>query len=126
MARYVSTATLVLMFWVLAATLVVAAHVQLGPRSQGAACAAAIGATIFAAFGYTRLAARDCDVSHALAVGIAWLVLSIAAEIALTSRTGHGWFLLLGAPSHPLLRNVDLFAWIYAPALFARHALRNH
>ncbi len=126
MARFVSTATLVVMFWLLAATLVVAAHVQIGSRSQGAACVAGIGAMIVAAFGYMRVAARDCDVSHALAVGIAWLVLSIAAEIALTSRTGHGWFLLLGAPAHPLLRNIDLFAWIYAPALFARHALRNH
>ena len=89
-------------------------------------CVVGIGAMIVAAFGYMRVAARDCDVSHALGVGIAWLVLSIAAEIALTSRTGHGWFLLLGAPAHPLLRNIDLFAWIYAPALFARHALRNH
>ena len=89
-----------------------------------AGCAAAIGATILAAFCYTRV--RACDTSHALGAGIAWLVLSIAAEIALTSRTGHGWFFLLGAPAHPLLRTLDLFAWIYAPALFARHTLRNH
>ncbi|HUR83403.1 MAG TPA: hypothetical protein VM733_21775 [Thermoanaerobaculia bacterium] len=122
MTRFLFTASLVLLFWLMAATLVVAARSQIGP--QAFACAAAIGATLLAAFCYTRIAARSCDVSHALGVGIAWLVLSIAAEIALTSRTGHGWFFLLGAPAHPLMRIFDLFAWIYAPSLFARHAQR--
>jgi hypothetical protein len=64
--------------------------------------------------------AREAGITHALGVGIAWLVLSIATEIALTTRVGHGWFTLLGSPDRPLLRNVLLFVWIFAPALFAR------
>ena len=55
-----------------------------------------------------------------MGVGIAWLILAIVAEIAISSRLGHGWYALIGTPDHPLLRNLFLFVWVFAPALFAR------
>jgi hypothetical protein len=113
------TATVVLLFWLIAAVLVVAAH-AIEPRSE-AACAIATIVVLFAtAYAYMRCFAGHCGVTHALGVGIAWLVLSIAVEIALATRLGHGWFSLLGSPAHPLLRNLILFVWIFAPAFFAR------
>jgi len=114
-----TTAMLVLLFWLIAAVLVVAAHVEIDSRSPAAAAAVSIAALAATAYGYTRLAARNAGVTHALGVGIAWLVLSIGVEIALATRLGHGWFSLLGSPAHPLLRNVYLFVWIFAPAFFA-------
>jgi hypothetical protein len=72
------------------------------------------------AYAYTRFAAREAGASHALYVGVAWLTLSIAAEVAMAVRTGHGWFTLLGSPDRPLLRHILLFAWIFAPVMFAR------
>jgi hypothetical protein len=79
-----------------------------------------IAAVILAAFGYMRLAARDATAIHALGVGIFWLVLAIAVEMAIRAGGGLRWFELLGSPAHPALRNLFLFAWIFAPALFAR------
>lgn len=115
----VTTAMLVVIFWIFAAILVIAAHVAFEPRSPKASAVATIAALLLAAYAYTRLVAREAGVTHALGVGIAWLVLSIAAEIALTTQAGHGWFTLLGSPDRPLLRNVLLFVWIFSPALFA-------
>ena len=71
-------------------------------------------------FVYMRFVARAATVDHALAAGAAWLALSIVAELATTTQTGHGWFLLIGSPNS-VMRNVLMFAWIFAPALFARH-----
>ena len=71
--------------------------------------------TIFvAACCYTRFCARNAGASHALGVGVAWLTLSIVTEIVTPTHA------LLGSPDHPLLRNLTLFAWIFAPACFAR------
>jgi hypothetical protein len=117
-----ATAALVVLFWLAAAVLVIAAHVELDVRSTATSATATIAMLLLAAYGYTRLVAQESGVAHALGVGITWLVLSIVAEIALTARVGHGWFYLLGSPAQPLLRNIDLFVWIFAPALFARHA----
>ncbi len=116
-----TTATLVLLFWLVAAVLVVAAHVVIDPLSPGGGTVTAIGALFGTAYAYSRFVARQAGVTHALGVGIAWLVLSIVAEIALSTRLGHGWFALLGSPDRPLLRNVFLFAWIFSPAFYARH-----
>jgi len=80
-----------------------------------------IGAILVAAFLYIRLTARHCTVDHALLVGIAWLLLDIAAEIATASHPGKGWFALTGTPMKPVVRDVLLLAWVAAPALFARH-----
>lgn len=101
---------LVVLFWMIAAALVIAA--------RGAAVAT-IAAVIGTAYAYSRFAAPDTGVSHALGVGSAWLTLSMATEIAVTTWTGQGWFSLLGSPDRPLLRNLYLFVWIFAPALFA-------
>ena len=103
------TATVVLLFWLIAAVLVVAAH----------SAVVTIVILFATAWAYMRFAGQ-CGVTHALGVGIAWLVLSIAAEMALAERLGHGWFSLLGSPAHPLLRNLILFVWIFAPAFFAQ------
>ena len=108
----VTVGALVLFFWIIAAALVALAQV--------AGAAAAIAALIATAYAYSRFVAREAGVTHALGVGIAWLALSIATELTLTRYAGHGWFTLIGSPSRPLLRNVMLFVWIFAPALFAR------
>jgi hypothetical protein len=113
------TATVVVLFWLIAAVLVIAAH-GIEPRSAAASAVVTIVVLLATAWAYMRCFAGHCDVTHALGVGIVWLVLSIAVEVALATRLGHGWFSLLGSPSHPLLRNVMLFVWIFAPAFFAQ------
>jgi hypothetical protein len=118
----VTTAVLVSLFWGAAAVLVATCHARLDARSPAGGTFAAIAAIAGAAYAYTRLCARHAGISHALGVGIAWLALAIAAEIMVSSRIGHGWYSLIGTPDRPLLRNVLLFVWIFAPALFACRA----
>lgn len=113
-------AVLVFVFWLAAAVLVATAHAQLDTRSTTGGAVAAIASIVGTAYAYTRLCARSAEMPHALGVGIAWLVLTIVAELFVTARLGRGWYGVLGSPDHPLLRNVDLFVWIFAPALFAR------
>src|SRR4051812_27480804 len=108
MTHPATTAALVFVFWIAAATLVATCHVELDPLSSAAGAIGTIASIVGAAYAYTRFCARCAGVSHALGVGIAWLVLAIAAEIAITSRTGRGWFSLIGSPARPLLRNVFL------------------
>lgn len=115
-----TTATLVVLFWVVAAILVIGVHVVIEPRSPRVAAVGTIAVLIATAWLYTKLCACEAGMSHALGVGIAWLVLSIAAEVALTTYAGHPWFTLLGSPDRPLLRNILLFVWIFSPALVAR------
>ncbi|MGZ8867062.1 MAG: hypothetical protein ACXW2P_01870 [Thermoanaerobaculia bacterium] len=117
-----TTATLVLLFWVIAAVLVFASHNGIEPRWPKAGTVATIGSLLVTAYAYSRLVAREAGVPHALGVGIAWLALSIVVEISMTSVVGHGWFGLLGSPERPLVRNILLFVWIFSPALFARRA----
>lgn len=116
----VTTASLVVLFWAAAAIVVATAHIELDPLSTTGGAVATIAAIVVAAYCYTRFCARQAGVSHALGVGIAWLVLAIVTEMTLTSRLGHEWYDLLGSPDRPLLRNVFLFVWIFAPTLFAR------
>lgn len=115
-----ATPAFMALFWIAAAVLVVTARVSLDRIFPIASTAATIAAIIAAAYAYTRLIAPRGGVTHALSVGITWLVLSIVTELTIAARLGHGWFTLIGAPDHPLLRNVYLFVWIFAPALFAR------
>jgi hypothetical protein len=114
-----TTAALVALFWLAAAALAGMAHVAVEPRSVLAGSAASIAAVFVCAYAYTRLAARQAGVSHALSVGIAWLVLAIATEMAMTAHFRHGWYALIGTPAHPLLRNLFLFVWVFAPSFFA-------
>lgn len=113
----------VLLFWTVAAALVAACHLGIEGRSPHAGAAAALVSVAAAACAYMRLYARDRGTSHALGVGVAWLTLAITAEAAISLRLGHGWYALLGSPAQPLLRNVFLFVWVFAPAVFARRGL---
>src|SRR5215210_3285746 len=102
----VTTAALVTLFWIAAAVLVATCHTELDARSPSGSAVATIAAIGVVAYAYTRLCA--------LGVGIAWLVLTIVTEIAISTRLGHGWFSLIGTPDRPLLRNVLLFVWVFA------------
>ena len=115
-----SAALLVFVFWIIGSLLVIAAHIELEPISPAACAVASIAALIANAWAYSRFSGRDAGVSHALGVGIAWLMLSISTEIALASSSGQPWFTLLGSPNQPLFRNLLLFIWIFAPVFFAR------
>ena len=111
---------LVVLFWILAAAPVVGAHTLFDGMMPAGAVAVKIAAIVGAAWLYTRLCARDCTVDSALLVGITWLMLDIAAEIATTRYLGRGWFDLIGAPEKTALRDLLLLTWVIAPALFAR------
>lgn len=113
------TAALIVLFWLAAAALAGTAHDELDPFSVPGGSVATIASIFVAAYCYTRVCARHAGVAHALTVGIAWLVLAIATEMAMTARLGHGWYALLGSPDYPLLRNLFLFVWVFAPAFFA-------
>jgi hypothetical protein len=115
-----ATALLIALFWAVGAVLLVVIHATLEPWARHSSAAASIAVIVLIAFAYTRLTAREAGVTHALTVGITWLTLSIVSELVLTTAVGHPWFTLLGSPDWPLLRNVLLFGWIFAPALFAR------
>ena len=115
-----TTPAFMALFWIAAAMLVMTARVSLDRVSPIASEAATIATIIATAYAYTRLIAPHAGVTHALSVGITWLVLSIVTELTIAVRLGHGWFTLIGSPEHPLLRNVYLFVWIFAPILFAR------
>ncbi|HET8775588.1 MAG TPA: hypothetical protein VFP80_17445 [Thermoanaerobaculia bacterium] len=119
MTRTATRYGLVGVFWIAAAGLVVTCHAGLDARSPSGCAVATIAAIAGVAYAYTRLCAPNAGASHALGVGIAWLVLAIVAEIAISARVGHGWYSLIGTPDRPLLRNVFLFVWVFAPALFA-------
>jgi hypothetical protein len=117
--QFAATAALVTLFWILAAAGVAAVHREIDPRSPSGGAAASIAIVVIGAYCYTRFCERR-GTSHALGVGIAWLMFGIVTEIAVTMRLGHGWYGVLGSPDRPLLRNIFLFVWIFAPAIFAR------
>ena len=112
-------ATYIVLFWVVAAALVLAANYWLEPLSPALDGAVKVGVLFAVAFGYMR-AMREATLEHALLVGAAWLVLAIVVEIFEASTTGHGWFDLIGSPAHPVIRAVLLIAWVGTPALFVR------
>lgn len=109
-----------LLFWLAAAALVALAHVKIDPLSVSGGAVLTIASILAVAWAYTRLCAPHCTMSNALGIGIVWLMLATLAEMIVTARIGHGWYALLGSPAHPLLRNVFLFVWVFAPACFAR------
>ena len=118
--RVITTAAFVVLFWGIAAVVVAAAHPTIDRISPWDGAAVEIGVLIGVAFCYMRFAAHEATVDHALLVGILWLLLTILAELSIASYVHHPWFALLGSPERPELRNVFLFVWIFAPALFAR------
>lgn len=112
--------TQILLFWLIAAGLVYTGHVVIAPRSRYLGEAVALVSVVAVAWAYSRATAGDFGVSHALMAGIVWVSLAVAAEIAIGMHLGEGWYALLGQPDRPLLRNVMLFVWVFAPAFFAR------
>jgi hypothetical protein len=120
MPRKAARAAMVLLFWIAAAMLVLAAHQMLDPISLAAAATVKVVAIVGVALTYIRLTARGATLDHALSVGIAWLLFDIIAEITTASVIGHGWFGLIGSPSRPLLRDLLMITWVAAPAIFAR------
>lgn len=114
-----TSAILVGLFWLAAAAVVGTAHEAIDPLSDWGGAAASIAAVFVCAYCYTRFCARCAGITHALGVGITWLVLAIATEIAMTAYLGRSWYDLIGTPDRPLLRNVFLFVWVFAPAFFA-------
>ena len=117
-AHIAKTAALVVLFWTIAAFFVVALHRMLGATSPAACVTAQTAAIVLTAFAYMKLATREATIDHALFVGATWLVLAILTELVLTTHGGRGWFEIIGSPASAL-RNVLMFAWIFAPALFA-------
>lgn len=109
----------VLLFWLLAAALVGSTQIWLVPRSLAAGATATIGGILATAYGYTRWCAPSAGASHALGVGIAWLFLTVVTEVVMEVRLGHSWHALLGSTGHPLLRNIFLLLWVFAPLVFA-------
>jgi hypothetical protein len=99
---------LVLLFWLIAAVLVMATQ-SLVLQSL---------AIVAVAFAYVWIAKPDLN--HALAVGAAWLVLGIIAELVAAVVTGHNRFALLGPPQHLGLHYALLFLWVASPAFFVR------
>jgi hypothetical protein len=107
--------------WILASIVVVMAHRTFDPISAAAGVTVKTLTIVVAGFAYARLAYRRTTFDQALAIGVAWLVLGIMTEIVMTAQTHHAWFLLLGSPAKPFLRDVIMFAWVAAPAIFARY-----
>ena len=107
----------VMLCWLIAAAAVATIHAQL---SASLATAATTAVIIVCAYCYTRFCAPCGGFNHALGVGVAWLLLGIVSEIVMTTQLGRGWYAILGRPDRPLLRNITLLVWTFAPALFAR------
>lgn len=110
----------VVVFWVIAAVLAFIGHTVVAQRSRNLGEAFAMLSVFIVAWAYSRTASPDFTVTHAMMVGVTWVVLAVAAEIANGARTGHGWYELMGHPDRPLLRNMMLFVWVFSPAIFAR------
>jgi hypothetical protein len=123
--RSLSQALLVTLCWGVAATFVAAVHRAMDSDAPRVASSAAIGGITLIAFCYIHFMSSDRSVTHALGVGIAWLVLSIVAELVAAATLHRRSYLVLGSPAHPLLRNLLLFVWVFSPALFARQSSRT-
>jgi uncharacterized membrane protein YGL010W len=119
--RTVTRAALVAVFWIVAALLVAIAHQKMYTASPVVAVAVEAVAIVATAGAYIRIAAPQSTLDHALFAGTVWVLLGIATEIAMTARSGHQWFALLGSPANGGLRCVLLITWVIAPALFVRH-----
>ena len=110
MTHRIGIGVTILLFWTIAALLVIG--VDRIPLK--------LAAIVICAFAYMKLFGRTATLDHALFVGMAWLLLDIVAEMSATHTFGSGWFRLTGSPTTPMLRSVMFFGWIAAPALFAR------
>ena len=105
--------------WVIAAGLVLAANYFVEPVSPVIDAVVKLAVLVAVGFGYMRIM-RESTLEHALLVGSVWLVMAVVVEVAEASTRGRGWFDLIGNPAHPLIRTVLLIGWVAAPALFVR------
>ena len=108
----------VVLFWAIAAIGVAAAHRVIG--SPGVRVVVQIAVILGAASALTTLTSREPTIDRALFAGVAWALFSIIAEIVASTNLSHPWFELVGSPAHPLLRDLLLLTWIFAPSLFVR------
>ena len=107
--------------WALAAGVVAG----LGPvvaAASGAGAALLFKATTILAVAGSLAAPplRRRGLDPTLWTGLAWLALTIVAEIATAVLVGHGWCELLGDPAVRWMRNVLMLSWLASPALFLR------
>ncbi len=116
-----TTLAFIVVFWAIGAVPVAAAHTRFDAVSPLGSALFKVAVILLTAFIYIELTARTATVDHALLVGASWVMLAIVAEVVIASNVHHGWYELIGSPAHPLLRDLVLFTWIGAPALFARH-----
>lgn len=63
---------------------------------------------------------RKRGLDPTLWTGLAWLALTVVAEIATALVVRQGWCELLGDPAVRWMRNVLMLTWVAAPALFKR------
>lgn len=116
-----TSGALIVVFWGVAALLVAVVHQRIDATSPVESVVMKVGAILVIAAAYSRLAASKATLDHALLTGTTWVLLGIAAEIVITTRSGRQWFALLGSPVNGGLRCVLLIAWLIAPALFIRN-----
>jgi hypothetical protein len=116
----VTKAALVIAFWSIAAILVALVHQRMDVTSPVASVVIKVVAIVLIAAAYSKLAASEATLDHALFAGTTWVLLGIVTEIAITASSGRQWFALLGSPVNGGLRCVLLIAWVIAPALFVR------
>jgi len=115
------TVTMLAVFWAAAAAMVILTDGIVGSGAPLVSTLLKVAAIVASAFVYMRWAAQEATLDHALFGGVVWLLLAIATEIGMTMLFHRGWYALLGSPASAL-RNVVMFAWVIAPALFARNA----
>jgi hypothetical protein len=111
---------LVIVFWSVAALLVAIIHQWIDSTSPVVSVVVKVAAIVAIAAAFSRFAASEGTLNHALFVGTTWVLLDIAAEIFMTVHSGHQWFALIGSPTNGGIRCVLLISWIIAPALFVR------
>jgi hypothetical protein len=114
------SAGLMLLFWILAALLVVGLPHLFSFTSAFATATVKVMAIVLAGCGYMKVDRGAASLDRALIAGAVWLLLDIVTEAGVAARLGRGWFELIGSPAVPLLRTWLLVTWIAAPALFAR------
>src|SRR6266550_2206252 len=93
----VARGTYVVVFWIAAALLILAAHQILDPISAVGAGAVKVIAIVGVAFAYMRRTAPEATLDHALSVGVAWLLFDIFAELLVARMVRHAWFELIGS-----------------------------
>ena len=109
-----------LLFWIVAAVLVVTLPTALGLTSPVVALGAKVAIIVAVACAYVKVSRHPASLDGALMVGAAWLLFDVIAELVVSTRMGRSWFELIGSPAAPALRTCLLLAWVAAPALFVR------